>query len=269
MSDTKMYTEDFAAFIRRGDIRSGVAEVMGQNPIGIDRSKRLLLKFNQLDSVHQKLIMDWSCSRDESLPIGDQKWYVEVIARHEMAHIVVAKALGFSTSEVTLVLNSPDGSHQGTSVIKLDSQTTSLSEVSAYIDRRVIVLLAGYIAESDDASERMSCAHHISQKSTESDLQKALELIQIKSNMIPQPNTRDRILSSLALRSLAIVEANFSVISALAQRFADRVEFYQQCIGWTESDIDEQPEIKLIKESSELILKVIIKRLYPAYLFAM
>ena len=222
---------------------------MGQNPIGIKRSKRLLSEFNQLDSVHQGLMMDWSRSPDMPLPIGDQKWYVEEIARHEMAHIVVAKALGFSTSEVTLVLNSPDGSHVGTSVINLDCQTSSLSEVSAYLDRRVIVFLAGYIAESDDASVRNSCVNSpFTNKNAESDLQKALELIQIKSNIerVSHQNSNDKILHSLALRSLTIVEANFSVISALAQRFADRIELYEQRISWMGSEIDEQPEIQHI-----------------------
>lgn len=249
MSNAELDTEDFEALIRRGDIRNGVAEVMGQNPIGIKRSKRLLSEFSQLDSVHQELMMDWSRSPDMPLPIDDQKWYVEEIARHEMAHIVVAKALGFSTGEVTLVLNSPDGSHQGTSVINLDSQTTSLSEVSNYLDRRVIVLLSGYIAEPADATERESCAQYsIQSKNAESDLQKALELIQIKVNIerISQPNTVDKILRSLAQQSLTIVEANFSVISALAQRFADRIEFYEQRIGWQGSEIDEQPEIQHI-----------------------
>jgi hypothetical protein len=45
---------------------------------------------------------------------------------------------------------------------------------------------------------------------------------------------------------LTIVEANFSVISALAQRFADRIEFYEQPIGWEGSEIDKQPEIQQI-----------------------
>lgn len=249
MSNAEIDSEDFAAHIQKGDIRNAVAEVMGETPIGIKLSKRLLIEFSLLKPVHQKLMMDWSHSPDMPLPIGDQKWYVEEIARHELAHIVVAKALGFSTGSVSLVLHSSDGSHQGTSDINLDCQTPSLSEVSAYLDRRVIVLLAGYIAESDDASVRNSCVNSpFTNKNAESDLQKALELIQIKSNIerVSHPNANDKILRSLVLRSSTIVETNFSVISALAQRFADRIEFYEQRIDWEGSEIDNQPEIQHI-----------------------
>jgi hypothetical protein len=224
---------------------------MGQNPIGIKRTKSFLIKYNQLDSAHRESMLAWSHLPAERLPVNDQKWYVEQIARHEMAHIVVAKALGFSTGEATLVLHSPDGSHLGTSVINLDYPTPSLSEVSAYLDRRVIILLAGYIAEPAAASERLSCAYRTIQNKSvesESDLQKALELIQVKLNIegITRPNANNEILHTLVLRASTIVEDNFSVISALAQRFADRIEFYEQRIGWTGSEIDNQPEIQQI-----------------------
>lgn len=249
MSDAGIDAEDFATNVRRGYFRKAVASVMGQNPIGIERTKRFLIEFNQLDSAHQESMLDWSCLPAERLPVNGQKWYVEEIARHEMAHIVVAKALGFSTGDATLVLHSPDGSHQGTSVINLDYSTPSLSEVSAYLDRRVIILLAGYLAEQAVAHERQSCAYQtIRSKLEESDLQKALELIRIKLNIerISHPNAIEKMLHALVLRASTIVEANFSVISALAQRFADRIEFYEQRIGWEGCKIDEQPEIKQI-----------------------
>jgi hypothetical protein len=249
MSDAEINTEDFAANVRRGDFRKAIAEVMGQNPIGIERTKRFLIEFNRLDSAHRESMLSWSILPAERLPVNGQKWYVEKIARHEMAHIVVAKALGFSTGGVTLVLHSPDGSHQGTSSINLDCPTPSLSEVSAYLDQRVIILLAGYIAEPADASERQSCAYlTIQSKRGESDLQKAWELIRVKLNIegISRPNAINEILHILVPRALTIVEANFSVISALAQRFADLIDFYEQPIGWEGSEIDKQPEIQQI-----------------------
>lgn len=249
MSDAEMDAENFATNVREGDYRSAVASIMGQQPTGIKRTKRFLIEFNKLESAHQEAILAWSCLPLERLPINDQKWYVEEIARHEMAHIVVAKALGFSTGEATLVVHSPDGSHQGTSVINLDSPTPSLSEVSTYLDRRAIVLLAGYLAEPADAHERKSYAHQIIQsKITESDLQKALELIRIKLNIEGNfhPKGMGDILHTLVLQTSTIVEANFSVISSLAKKFADRIEFYEQCIGWEGSEIDKQPEIQQI-----------------------
>lgn len=254
MPDTEIDIVDFVTNVQGGNFRDAVASIMGENPIGIKRTKSLLIEFNQLDYAQQESMLAWAHSPEERLRITGQKWYVEEIARHEMAHIVVAKAMGFATGNATLVLHSRDGSHQGTSVVYLDSSTPSLSEVSTYLDKRVIVLLAGYLAELDDAHERKSNAYKIIQsKSSESDLQKALELIQLKLNIEgnSHPNAIDNTLYELVLRASVIIEANFSVISALAQRFSTRIEFYGQCIGWEGCEIDKEPEIQHIIKPSE------------------
>lgn len=249
MSDTRISTEDFATHVHSGEFRNAITGMMGQNPKGIARSKNLLIEFEQLDSAHQESMVAWCRLPAERLPVTDQRWYVEKIARHEMAHIVVAKALGFRTGDATLVLHSPDGSHQGTSVVNLDYPTPSLEAVSTYLDRRVIILLAGCIAEPDDVSERRSGAFRtVKSESAESDMQKARELIQVKLNIqgISHPNAADDMLRTLGRQASNIVEANFCVISALAQRFADRIEFYEQRIGWEGSEIDKEPEVQQI-----------------------
>lgn len=249
MSDAKRDKENFVATVQKSDYRSAIASIMGQNPIGIERSKRLLMEFNKLDPTQQQSILEWSCLPAERLSIKDQKWYVEEIARHEMAHIIVAKALGFSTGEATLVIHSPDGSHQGTSVINLNLSTHSLTEVSAYIDRRIMILLAGYLAEPADAQKRQSFAYKIIRdKTTESDLQKALELISLKLNIEgnSQPNAINNTLDLLVQKTSTIVESNFSVISSLAKKFADRIDFYEERIGWRGCEIDDEPEIQQI-----------------------
>lgn len=240
----------FAESIRAGDCRDAIASIMGQNPIGIDRSKRLLIEFDKLEINNQEQIIAWSQLPSVRLPVkNEHKWYVEEIARHEMAHIIVAKAVGFGTGEATLVLHSPDGSHQGTSVIYLECSTPSLKSVSTYLDRRIMVLLAGYLAEPVDALDRQTQKHQIIQsKMTESDLQKVLELIQLKLNIEVKldPNAIESTLHAMTEQASAIVEANFNVISSLAQKLADRVEFYEQCVGWSRGEIDNQPEIQLI-----------------------
>lgn len=240
----------FAESIRAGDYRDAVASIMGQNPKGIERSKSLIIEFDKLEIKNQEQLIAWSKLPSVRLPIkNEQKWYVEEIARHEMAHIIVAKAVGFGTGEATLVLQSPDGSHQGTSMIYLDCSTPSLKSVSTYLDRRIMVLLAGYLAEPADALVRQNHKHQIIQsKMTESDLQKVLELIQLKLNIESSldPNAIESTLHAMTERASAIVEANFNVISSLAQKFADRVEFYEQCVGWLGDEIDNQPEIQQI-----------------------
>lgn len=249
MSTTEFSSDAFASAIRAGNCRDAVASITGQNPIGINRSKQLLIEFNKLDSSDQEAILDWSQLPPERLPIKEQRWYVEAIARHEMAHIVVAKAMGFSTGEATLVLHSPDGSHQGTSLIHLERSTPLLVDVSTYLERRIVILLAGSLAEPEEAHERTSYARRlIREKITESDLQKALELIRVKLNIegSSQPNAIEGALHLLVKQASSIVEANFGVISSLAQKFAARIDFYEQRIGWEGHEIDVQPEIQNI-----------------------
>jgi hypothetical protein len=249
MSDAEINTEDFIINVQRRDFRSAIASVMGQNSKGINRSKHLLNEFNNLDSEQQKSILAWAKNPEEKLPINDQRWYLEEIARHEMAHIVTAKSLGFNTGDATLVLYSPDGSHLGTSIIDLQLQTSSLSDVADYLERRIIILLAGYLAEPADAQERDAILHRlVSIKSEESDLQKAQELMCIRLNIdgISHPSSVKQGHYMLAHRASAIVEANFQVISTLAQRFSSRIEFYEQRIGWRGCEIDSQPEITQI-----------------------
>ena len=222
---------------------------MGQNPVGVNRSKQLLIEFNKLDPSYQEAILDWSQLPPERLPIKDQRWYIEAIARHEMAHIVVAKAMGFGTGEATLVLHSPDGSHEGTSLIHLECSTPLLNDVSTYLTRRIIVLLAGYLAEPEEAHQRTTCAHlMIKGKIAESDLQKALELMRLKLNIegCSQQNAVEGVLHSLVEQASSIVEKNFDVISSLARKFASRIDFYEQRIGWEGCEIDAQPEIQKI-----------------------
>lgn len=251
MSKTEFSSDAFASSIRGGNFRDAVASIVGQNPTGINRTRRLLIEFKKLNSTDQEAISNWAQLPQERLPIGDQRWYVEAIARHEMAHIVVAKAMGFVTGGATLVLHSPDGSHQGTSLINLECSTSSLNDVSRYLERRIIVLLSGYLAEPEEAHRRKSCAHQIIQeKITESDLQKALELMRVKLNIEGslQPDAVKIALCVLVKQASEIVEKNFGVISSLAQKFANRIDFYGQRIGWEGREIDEQPEIQRIEK---------------------
>jgi hypothetical protein len=81
-------------------------------------------------------------------------------------------------------------------------------------------------------------------------MQKVFELIQIKLNIqgISHPNAPDEMLRTLVRQASKIVEVNFCVISALAQRFADRIEFYALGIGWEGRDIDKEPEVQQISD---------------------
>ena len=69
------------------------------------------------------------------------------LAQHEMGHYVLATVMGFGTGEVTLELIGHNG-HKGGSTIHLAQPTADLDAVSNYLERRVIVLYAGALAET-------------------------------------------------------------------------------------------------------------------------
>lgn len=246
MADTKF--DEFLAGIDSENYRGALAGVMGQNPVGVERTRTLLPFFNRLEVSRQKSLLDWCETPMSPLRISDfdQGWYVEQLARHEMAHIVVAKALGFRTGDVTLVLKSPDGDHVGTSRVFLEKETLSMEQVVGYLRSRVAILLAGSIAEVESVGElRRSAQGQVRSEGAASDLQKALELITVILNVQGQfePEALERALDQLTFWAVQIVTPNYDVIQSLAKRVAGRIEFYGQGIGSTASEIDSQPEI--------------------------
>ena len=65
-----------------------------------------------------------------------------------MGHYVIARALGFQTGDVTIKLLGPLDGHHGTATITLSEAIKSLEDVRLYLERRVIVLYAGALAET-------------------------------------------------------------------------------------------------------------------------
>jgi hypothetical protein len=249
--------KSFMSEIESTNFRGALAGIMGQNPIGIERARALLPLFSQLDALQQESLLDWCKAPMPRQRISefDQRWYVEKLARHEMAHIVAAKALGFQTGDVTLVLNSPDGDHMGTSAVFLETNTPSLEEVVRYLQCRIAVLLAGSIAEAESVDElRRNADSQVHSLGAASDLQKATELITLLLNIQGklEVDALDRALDQQTLWTVQIVAANYDVIQALAMRLADRIEFYGQRVGSRGSEIDAEPEISQIVQFTGL-----------------
>ena len=60
MSNAKIEDQSFEKFASLNKIHDAVALVMGQNPVGIERTKDFLKKFNELDISCQTLFIDWA-----------------------------------------------------------------------------------------------------------------------------------------------------------------------------------------------------------------
>ncbi|VVN87047.1 peptidase M41 [Pseudomonas fluorescens] len=73
--------------------------------------------------------------------------YALQIANHEMAHYVVARALGFETSDVTLKVTMAL-THHGGSSITLTRSISSIEEMKEHLEARMMVLFAGAMGQT-------------------------------------------------------------------------------------------------------------------------
>ena len=65
-----------------------------------------------------------------------------------MGHYVVARLLGFRTSDVSLEIIGPINGHRGEAAVILGEPMRTLEEVGCYLRRRIQVLYAGALAET-------------------------------------------------------------------------------------------------------------------------
>jgi len=70
------------------------------------------------------------------------------VAQHEMGHYVIARALGFCTGDVSLEIIGPIDGHRGGATIILPEAIRSIEDLCVYLERRIIVLYAGALAET-------------------------------------------------------------------------------------------------------------------------
>ncbi|VVO33942.1 peptidase M41 [Pseudomonas fluorescens] len=167
------------------------------------------------------------------------------IAHHEMAHYVMARALGFATGGVTLTVTM-DLRHQGGAIITLARSISSVDAMKEYLQARMMVLLAGAMGQT------LSSTHSPRKlvdkpKATiilkgglgaEQDYAKVRELQQLLRN-IAYPDTdlasSDRITAELKeitnrvwLRTQEIVEALADTITELALALVDGMVMVEQ-----------------------------------------
>ncbi|VVP82512.1 peptidase M41 [Pseudomonas fluorescens] len=167
------------------------------------------------------------------------------IAHHEMAHYVMARALGFATGGVTLTV-AMDLRHQGGASITLARSISSVDAMKEYLQARMMVLLAGAMGQT------LSSTHSPRKlvdkpKATiilkgglgaEQDYAKVRELQQLLRNIAypdTDPASSDRITAELKeitdrvwLRTQEIVEALADTITELALALVDGMVMVEQ-----------------------------------------
>ena len=167
------------------------------------------------------------------------------IAHHEMAHYVMARALGFATGGVTLTVTM-DLRHQGGASITLARSISSIDAMKEYLQARMMVLLAGAMGQT------LSSTHSPRKlvdkpKATiilkgglgaEQDYAKVRELQQLLRNIAypdTDPASSERITAELKeitdrvwLRTQEVVEALADTITELALALVDGMVMVEQ-----------------------------------------
>ena len=161
------------------------------------------------------------------------------IANHEMAHYVIARALGFETGGVTLTVTM-DLRHQGGASISLARSISSMEAMREHLEARMMVLFAGAMGQalvskhSPDKRVDKSKATAIlkGELGAEQDYAKIRELRHLLRNIAypdTDPASSDRITAELKeitdrvwFRTQKIVEDLADTITELGQRAGRR-----------------------------------------------
>lgn len=167
------------------------------------------------------------------------------IAHHEMGHYVVARALGFATSGVTLSVTM-DLRHQGGASITLARPISSMEAMKAHLEARVMVLLAGAMGQT--LSSTLSSGKRVDKpkavailkgaQGAEQDYAKVKELQHLLRNITypeTDPASSERIAAELQattdrvwVRTQTIVEDLADTITELALALVDRMVIVEQ-----------------------------------------
>jgi len=153
------------------------------------------------------------------------------VAKHEVGHNIIARALGFRTGDVSIKILRPHGRYHGASAITLPEAIEAIEDLRVYLERRIIVLYAGALAEtlpdSGSPTKKVNAdkAHEILEnpvQGAEQDFAKVRELLYVLRN-VSRPGTD---LSDEDALQAEINELNHRLFN----RAAELVEAYAETI---------------------------------------
>ncbi|WP_237884649.1 peptidase M41 [Pseudomonas sp. PGPR40] len=171
--------------------------------------------------------------------------YALQIANHEMGHYVVARALGFETGDVTLKVTMVLTHHGGAS-ITLTRSISSIEAMKEHLERRMMVLFAGAMAQTLPAKhspekrvdKSKAAAILKGEFGAEQDYAKIRELRHLLRNIAypdTDPASSERITAELKeitdrvwSRTQQIVEALADTITGLAGLLVERMVIVEQ-----------------------------------------
>lgn len=162
-----------------------------------------------------------------------QRQIVEKMGMHEAGHFVVARKLGFEVGETTICLIDIYDNHDCSVLMDTAQRLSDISEIARFLEKRILVLFAGAMAQSlvDGKVDFAAVDGVMKAGEGREDEQKAAELIHLLRN-IRHADTADDNEFQEAVTALShdlwekarvLVESEFEAISALGNHFATEV----------------------------------------------
>ena len=140
------------------------------------------------------------------------------------------------------MLNAANGNHVATTELILDTAPLDFAGLRRYLESRIMVLMAGAMAEAEDVRGILSAFNEAS-TGAESDRQKCDELFQVLCNMRNDQDNeiyddQSQYWTHLVQRAVRIVMINHPVIVRVGKRLSQAVENYGQAVTWTAEEFD-------------------------------
>ena len=178
------------------------------------------------------------------------------VARHEVGHMIAAKAMGFKTGGITIELIDNHGAHKGGAEITLCRPLQPLrtvDDIGRFIIDRVVVLWAAALAETarDGKADQEAACACLKTGGGVQDHAKVTELLNLLRNL-RHPDTatdeeRQAELTSIEqevwARTVAVVEADEPLIAGMAGRVAHLVKMTATTYTLSAAEIDRTPNI--------------------------
>jgi prephenate dehydrogenase len=139
---------EFTSLVAEKSYKKALQTVMGVGDKAVVYARALINCIEELTPNDRESLLAWCNSPMEDQPIGELQWYLDQIARHEVGHAVVARVLGFKTGAISLMLKAANGDHTACATTPLYTSTPNSADVESYIERRIMVLIAGTMSEA-------------------------------------------------------------------------------------------------------------------------
>ncbi len=173
------------------------------------------------------------------------------IAKHEAAHYVAAKKLGFDTGDLSLELTHFGEGHNGGSEIILSKDLNDINDVISYLRSRIIILYSGVLGESlnqGKVDHKYACKELTI--GAVNDFAKCRELLQLlnnlcNSNLNDQEAQNNLQLINDELWNLAteLVENENHIIEALGQKVASEIKNFDKKFILKNREIEALPSV--------------------------